>query len=169
TEPPVIMCHEDKIISTEPYVKYAKPTATDNYSSNPTVSCHPESGSGFQIGETRVVCKAVDEVNNAASCSFLVTVENYIDVFPPSFTCPMNIVSKSQSPEWVIPEATDDRTQSPLVECSESPSQEYPIGSVNEITCTMSDDAGNGASCTFTISIGRWHNVWRSHIVIKCL
>ncbi|XP_033106437.1 uncharacterized protein LOC117108517 isoform X2 [Anneissia japonica] len=153
TVAPVISCQKGELKYTTPYVNYRNPTVTDDQSTNPTVSCQPESGSVFEVGDTLVECIAIDDVNNAASCSFLVKVSKYKDVFPPSITCPMDIISPSQSPDWTIPIATDDQTQSPPVECSPDPNKEYAIGSVNEVTCTTIDDAGNKALCSFTISV----------------
>ena len=39
-----------------------------------TVTCRPESGSPFKVGQTTVICTATDAVGQADSCSFAVTV-----------------------------------------------------------------------------------------------
>ena len=48
--------------------------ATDNSNLTPNVTCSAENGSRFEIGETEVMCKALDEAGNQANCSFIVDV-----------------------------------------------------------------------------------------------
>jgi Tol biopolymer transport system component len=50
-------------------------TATDDTDPNPTVSCSPESGSVFPIGDTTVTCTATDTSGNSATGSFSVHVQ----------------------------------------------------------------------------------------------
>ena len=49
--------------------------ATDNSKLIPTVTCNAENGSQFEIGETEVICKAVDQAGNHVTCSFIVDVK----------------------------------------------------------------------------------------------
>ena len=60
--------------------------ASDN-SGNVSVTCDPESGTNFIIGQTPVTCEAVDGSGNKASCSFQITVTgkfvcSYIHIMP---------------------------------------------------------------------------------------
>jgi hypothetical protein len=48
--------------------------AYDNCDPNPNVNCVPSSGSVFPIGETQVLCQAIDSSGNESSCSFAVIV-----------------------------------------------------------------------------------------------
>ena len=48
--------------------------ATDNSEVPPVVSCSVASGSQFDIGETEVICQALDAGGNQAGCSFYVNV-----------------------------------------------------------------------------------------------
>jgi hypothetical protein len=50
------------------------PSATDNCSAAPRISCSPASGSRFPYGTTAVTCEATDTAGNQARCSFPVTV-----------------------------------------------------------------------------------------------
>jgi hypothetical protein len=49
-------------------------TATDNCDGNIQVNCTPRSGSYCALGQTPVMCEAVDRCGNRASCTFTVTV-----------------------------------------------------------------------------------------------
>ncbi|MBA4718350.1 MAG: HYR domain-containing protein [Nitrosopumilus sp.] len=64
-------------------VNYSLPIISDIVDSNPLVSCIPESGSLFQLGETTVVCTATDEVVNISKKSFTITVT--LDTAPELF------------------------------------------------------------------------------------
>ena len=55
-------------------VVWTDPVATDNSAVAPTVTCHAENGSKFDIGETEVICQAFDQAGNLASCSFIIDV-----------------------------------------------------------------------------------------------
>ena len=48
--------------------------ATDNSGQDPAVTCSTESGSQFGIGETEVICQAVDPSGNQATCMFTVKI-----------------------------------------------------------------------------------------------
>jgi hypothetical protein len=61
-------------------VEYDLPTAEDTVDGSVAVSCFPASGKRFPLGDTTVVCTAVDKRKNAASATFDVIVE---DLTPP--------------------------------------------------------------------------------------
>ena len=56
------------------FVVWKDPVAVDNSGFDPVVTCHPPQGS-FSIGNTVVICEAVDQSNNTVKCSFNVTVK----------------------------------------------------------------------------------------------
>ena len=56
-------------------VNWTDPQATDNSRQTPTVTCSTKSGSQFGIGETKVICQAVDRSGNKATCMFTVKIE----------------------------------------------------------------------------------------------
>ena len=55
-------------------VVYTAPQVTDNSGESPSIACDFESGSNFEIGETTVICQAVDAGGNLGFCSFTVIV-----------------------------------------------------------------------------------------------
>ncbi len=78
TTPPAITCPANVsgtagLGATSLLMSYASPTAIDSCSAV-TAGCSQSSGSLFPVGNTAVTCTATDTSNNAASCSFTVTV-----------------------------------------------------------------------------------------------
>lgn len=74
---PEIICPLDliQVSATDTLaVHFPAPTAVDNCSVAPQVSCTPQSGDLFNLGLTTVQCAALDESNNRASCAFQVEV-----------------------------------------------------------------------------------------------
>ena len=55
-------------------VVWTDPVSTDNSEQTPIVTCNAESGNHFKIGETEVVCQAVDQAGNLETCSFTIDV-----------------------------------------------------------------------------------------------
>ena len=53
--------------------KWAFPEATDN-SGFTNITCDTESGSLFEIGETDVICEALDLSRNSDGCTFSINV-----------------------------------------------------------------------------------------------
>ena len=78
TEAPRIACGRDQLVNTDK----GKPTtmivwqdhAVDNSGGVPGVTCDPQSGENFSIGQTTVTCEAVDGSGNRAECHFRVNV-----------------------------------------------------------------------------------------------
>ena len=76
----MITCPGNQTVNTEPSQAYASliwnnSQVTDNSGQIPTITCDTESGSQFRIGETEVVCQAVDSTGNQATCTFTVKTE----------------------------------------------------------------------------------------------
>ena len=82
---PYVLCPGDITVSNDPgesgaVVDYEAPDALDNCDMDVEVICEPPSGSMFPIGETEVVCTAIDDAGNQATCFFIVTVELMQDI-----------------------------------------------------------------------------------------
>ena len=86
-----------------------------------------------------------------------------VDVFdtnPPVFSdCPVDRTSNvpfgttSLIVFWMEPTATDDSGQVPNVIASHQSGDAFPVGPM-VVSYTATDQAGNQAACTFTITIG---------------
>ena len=79
-EAPVLACPVNQTANTEPglanaTVVWSDLQVIDNSGHFPTVTCNVESGSQFEIGETEVICQAVDVGGNRGACSFTVIVK----------------------------------------------------------------------------------------------
>lgn len=82
--PPVITCPSNITVQAMGGAK-AMPvsflvTATDKFGPKPTIVSSPPSGSLFPIGVTTVNSTATDAAGNTATCSFLVIVQNPLDL-----------------------------------------------------------------------------------------
>ena len=89
-EAPVVTCPTNSTVNTDPSkayatVVYTDPQVNDNSGQIPTITCDVESGSHFGIGETEVICQAVDSTGNQATCTFTVTVEGNVIYFVMGF------------------------------------------------------------------------------------
>ena len=76
----MITCPANQTLNSKPSQAYASviwndPQVTDNSGQIPTITCDADSGSQFRIGETEVVCQAVDPTGNQATCTFSVKIE----------------------------------------------------------------------------------------------
>jgi hypothetical protein len=81
-EPPQIVCSTNRvaaaIAASGAVVIFPTPAATDNCPGVQVV-CLPVSGSTFQIGNTTVVCTAIDTSGNQAACSFTIHVKGAVE------------------------------------------------------------------------------------------
>ena len=78
-EAPVITCVSNQSIDTDKgmdtaMVLWEGPKASDNSGNVSRIICDPQSGTNFNIGETTVICEALDGKGNRAACSFQVNV-----------------------------------------------------------------------------------------------
>ncbi|MBX2966649.1 MAG: HYR domain-containing protein [Cyclobacteriaceae bacterium] len=130
---------------------WANPTAQDNCSVN-VVGSHT-SGSVFPLGTTTVTYTATDPGGNQATCSFTVTV---VDNSPPAFnSCPLNVVQDvvsgcSRTVSWTAPVVQDNCSFT--LTASHVPGTNFPVG-VTTVSYTATDQAGNQATCSFTVTI----------------
>ena len=132
--------------------------ATDNCGV-PTVTQSPAAGSTVPFGQSNVFFTATDGAGFSATCSMQVTV---VDVTPPVITCP---------PSVTLSTGTDPNTCSAVAtfQCAVAPDNCYgsanpqqvdglPSGSafprgVNLVVFKATDQAGNSATCSFTITV----------------
>ena len=73
---------------------WQSPFAVDNSGDIPDVTCDPQSGSEFTIGQTLVTCEAVDSSGNSNTCSFQINVNG-----TSSLICFVNPVCKENNHE----------------------------------------------------------------------
>jgi hypothetical protein len=154
--PPVVTCPANitaECSSPAGAVVNFMTTATDNCDPNPVVTCTPPSGSTFPIGTTTVTCTARDMSNNTSMCSFTVTV---VDTTPPVITCPANITAECMGMGGAVVEfvatATDTCDSTPTVVCTPPSGSTFPLGTTT-VTCVATDDNGNSAMCSFTVTV----------------
>ena len=132
-------------------VSWTAPVAQDNCSVQVTASHIP--GSTFPVGVTTVAYTATDQNGNQATCSFTVTV---VDSSPPAFnSCPPNSSLTttngcSRVVNWGAPVAQDNCSFT--VTASHMPGSTFPVG-VTTVTYTATDQNGNQATCSFTVTI----------------
>jgi MYXO-CTERM domain-containing protein len=130
----------------------AKPR--DAVTLEPSVSLSHAPGSRFPLGNTTVVLTATDAADNAASCSFSITVG---DTTAPSLACPANLTVDTHAPEGTVvdyPEATaSDAVSSPVSVRSSVASGSHFAPGTTPVTVTATDAAGNAATCDFQVSV----------------
>ncbi len=129
-------------------VTYPDPTTTG--SNCGAISCSQGSGTFFAVGTTIVVCAA----ETGDPCSFRVTVEDNED---PTIDCPDNIVTAETTPgsgSAIVNYSVDAQDNSGFVEvaCTKASGTSFPVGTTT-VTCTATDEAGNDASCSFTVQV----------------
>ena len=57
---------------------------------------------------------------------------------------------------WIEPTATDNSGMTPIVTQSHQPGDSFTIGTT-QVRYTFTDVAGNEATCSFTVTNGKWH------------
>jgi hypothetical protein len=156
TTPPAITCPTDLTLectgSNGAQALFIA-TATDAYDTNVSANCSPPSGSVFALGNTPVVCSAVDASGNSNGCSFVVTV---VDTTPPTITCPTNLTlectGNNSAQALFSATATDACDTNVSVNCSPPSGSFFQLGT-NSVTCVATDASGNTNTCTFTITV----------------
>jgi probable HAF family extracellular repeat protein len=132
------------------------PTATDNVTSSPIVSCIPASGSTFVLGTTAVNCSARDAAGNTSAASFAVTVA---DTTPPVLTVPAAfsrtaVVGANGAVVTYVASATDavSGINAAGVSCLPASGATLPLGA-NTVSCSATDNAGNSKSASFVVTV----------------
>jgi M6 family metalloprotease-like protein len=129
-------------------------TATDTVGpTNPAVTCNPPSGSMFPLGTTTVTCSATDAAGNTGTISFTIQVR---DTTAPNLTVPANMIGEATGAAGRIvtfsATATDLVDATPTVACVAPSGSTFPLGTTT-VNCTATDDAGNVANGSFTITV----------------
>ena len=154
TPPEFVHTPEDmRLNSTE--LAYEIPAVTDIVPYPVDVSCEPLIGTELPPGVTTVTCTATDYSGNTAAASFDVTVgDGQADIIPPEIAAPENITAEATGKLTVLDidnaTATDDTDPNPEI-TSDAPVS-YPLGNTT-ITWTATDDSGNAANATQTVTI----------------
>ncbi len=137
---------------------WTAPTATDNCSTPSVIGSH-QSGTCFPLGNTTVFYTATDSMNNKATCSFLISINNpcATDTTKPVFTnCPANITIQTNTTtcaaaQWTVPVATDN-CGSVSTFATAQPGRCFNIG-MSTVTYRATDLKGNVGICTFTVNV----------------
>ncbi|GAB3098369.1 HYR domain-containing protein [Lysobacter terrae] len=136
---------------------YPTPTASDIVDGNRPVTCTaaplPLTPGVFPLGVTTVTCAASDTRGNDASSSFTVTVQ---DTTPPTLDLPANIVAEATGPSGAaVPfsaSASDLVDADVTVSCLPNSGSTFALGTTT-VNCTGTDDAGNSASGSFSVTV----------------
>ncbi|WP_377645149.1 HYR domain-containing protein [Oryzobacter terrae] len=131
-------------------------TATDTVDDSPTVVCAPPSGGLFPVGGSTVSCTATDAAGNSSDAeTFTVTVRDtrppVLQGVPEDMTVEGNTTGGALV-AYLAPTATDVVDPNPIVECEPGVSAFFELGETT-VTCTATDDAGNVAEDTFTVTV----------------
>lgn len=157
-EAPVISgCPTDIIVDNDPDdcgadVMFTAPTATDNCSFTMTSTANP--GDNFPIGTTAVTYTATDPAGLSTTCSFNVTVNDTQD---PSITCPSDVALGTDDDAcsavvvWMTPTFGDNCPGESAVSDYNS-GDTFPVGTTT-VNYTVTDAAGNTATCSFDVVI----------------
>ena len=70
-----------------------------------------------------------------------------------SYTIPFGVTTRGVT--WTEPTATDNSGRTPTISRSHRPGESFPVGTT-QVTYTFSDDTGNEAMCSFTITICKY-------------
>ena len=160
-EAPVIACIENISQSTDSgsataVVNFEAPVGTDNCGATTEQTAGLPSGSEFPIGTTTNTYVVTDAAGNTATCSFTVTITDDED---PTISCPANINMNVDAGlcgavvEFEIPEANDNSGNVTVTQTAGPASGEvFPVGTTT-VSFTATDEAGNTATCSFTVTV----------------
>lgn len=128
-------------------------TASDLVDGSVVPTCAPDSGSTFPIGETTVLCAAVDQAGNANSAEFTVTV---VDTTAPELTLPADVIAEADElggkTVIFLPTAVDAVDGAVTVTCLPASGSLFPVGSTT-VTCSAEDAHGNQAMADLNVTI----------------
>jgi Concanavalin A-like lectin/glucanases superfamily/Secretion system C-terminal sorting domain/HYR domain len=144
-----------------PYT-YSPPTATSTCPVPPTkvtgAATNPVSGAIFPVGVTTLTFTATDGCGNTQTCSYTVTVKPT----PTAVTfvkCPLNASFSVAGPSKVIYDIPTATTTCPGGKVTVKPAGTnlasnsiFPIGTTT-LSFTATDECGNTATCTFTVTL----------------
>ncbi|MCB0518281.1 MAG: HYR domain-containing protein, partial [Saprospiraceae bacterium] len=157
--PTIANCPVDIVVNADPgacsaIVNWPSPAASDNCNLATFNSNHLP-GEVFPTGTTLVTYSATDAIGNVAVCQFNVSVtDSEAPVFlscPASQTVSVNNAGCTAIVNWVPPLATDNCNINSLTS-NHLLGEAFPAGPTL-VTYTVLDDAGNAATCNFTITV----------------
>ncbi len=130
-------------------------SVTDVADPDVAVECSAHSGDVFPLGTTLVTCNASDDSGNASQESFSITVgDSTAPVI--SGAAAANQTLEATSPAGAV--ATFALTASDIADpdvpvlCSANSGNTFPLGSTT-VACTATDNSGNEATASFTITV----------------
>ncbi|XP_022098072.1 hyalin-like isoform X2 [Acanthaster planci] len=142
-------------------VSWQFPTASDDSGNQPTITStpnYPTSSGTFGAGMHSVTYLARDGAGNQASC--ILTINIILDSRIPTITgCPGRTIavlppgSSSVAVSWTEPVGADDNGVVNMTR-SHRPGNTFTLGNAT-VTYTFTDQAGNQATCRFTVSVSR--------------
>ncbi|XP_071823880.1 uncharacterized protein [Apostichopus japonicus] len=141
-------------------VQFMEPTAADGCGSVLLFSATARSGDIFPVGQTAVTFSFSDSCGNIAVCDLVVTVNNVVDVTPPSITnCPTNIVQVTTSMSSFVVVMWDEL----IVEDVSQPIQQiegpdgftavFLLGTTTTVNYAYQDSVGNIGRCAFDVTV----------------
>ncbi|MEP6260621.1 MAG: HYR domain-containing protein, partial [Gillisia sp.] len=160
-EAPVIACLDNITQATDmgsatAVVTFDAPVGTDNCGATTEQTAGLPSGSEFPIGTTTNTYVVTDAAGNTATCSFTVTV---VDEEDPTISCPANINMNVDAGicgavvEFEMPVANDNSGNVTVTQTAGPASGEvFPVGTTT-VSFTATDEAGNTATCSFTVTV----------------
>jgi hypothetical protein len=135
---------------------FTAPVGTDNCVGVSTAQTTGlASGAAFPVGTTTNTFTVTDGGGNTSTCSFTVTVT---DNEAPTISCPSNISSNNTvgscgaAITYATPVGADNCTPTTSQTAGLASGATFPAGTTTN-TFTVSDGAGNTASCSFTVTI----------------
>ncbi|WMI70016.1 HYR domain-containing protein [Mangrovimonas sp. YM274] len=169
TEAPIINCPSNKTVDFDPTVcdfvlpdyiadEAAFITTSDNCNGTVTIAQSPAPGTPIN-GFTTITLTATDAAGNIGTCSFSVTP---VDNEPPQAICQNITVSLSATQNnGVVNILASDLDNGSTDNCSNSnlsfsvSQSSFNCSDVggNDVTLTVTDQAGNSSSCTATVTI----------------
>ena len=162
TTRPVIACPANvlvpigSVVNCQAVVNFPVATANDNCDQNLELAGDHQPGASFGAGTTTVTYLAVDDFNNTASCTFDIVVP---DLTPPTLICPDDI-TVSVAPNacdavvtWPSPQPTDDCDPGQIPPVSDRLSGETFLASTTIVNYMATDNSGNEASCSFSVTV----------------
>jgi hypothetical protein len=115
------------------------------------VGCTQSPPGPYGPGTTEVVLTCVDTDGLSSSCTAQVVIA---DAAPPTMGCPADATVECSDQQGTLEFETTvaDNCQVASSSCTYPSGSSFPVGATVDL-CTAQDDAGNQASCSFTVNV----------------